>query len=125
VKVLSVDDSSIMRKIIRSALDRLGYEVLEAENGIKALEVLQQHYGDIVLILLDWNMPTMDGFTTLEEIKKDSRFQQIPVMMVTTEAERSNAIKALKAGASHYVTKPFSQEDLLKSVMECLGMGSA
>lgn len=125
MKVLSVDDSSIMRKIIRSAVDRLGYEFLDAENGNKAMELLSEHYSDIILILLDWNMPDKDGFSTLEEIRSDERFKDIPVMMVTTEAERGNIVKALKAGATHYVTKPFSQEDLLTKMMECLGMGES
>ncbi len=121
--VLSVDDSSIMRKIIRSGVDRLGFDFLEAENGVVALELLEAHYPEIGLILLDWNMPDKDGYTTLEEIKQDDRFKHIPVMMVTTEAERANIIRALKAGATHYVTKPFSMEDLLTKMMECLGMG--
>lgn len=119
MKVLSVDDSSVMRKIIKSAIGRLGYELLEAENGDQAIDLLALH-DDIGLILLDWNMPGKDGLVTLEEIKGNAQYKDIPVMMVTTEAEKTNVIKALKAGAVHYITKPFSQEDLLKSIMECL-----
>ncbi len=123
MKVLSADDSSIMRKIIGSAVGRLGYEFLEAEDGNKAIDLLTMYHKDIALVLLDWNMPIKDGFQTLQEIKKDARFKHIPVMMVTTESEKNNIIKAIQSGASHYLTKPFAQEDLLTKMMECLGMG--
>ena len=121
-KILSVDDSSIIRKIVRGAVDRLDYDFIEAADGEQALEQLALHSDDVVLVLLDWNMPVKDGFATLEAIKADPVFSNIPVMMVTTEAERENVIKAIKAGAKNYLTKPFSQEDLLSRMMECLGM---
>ena len=65
-------------------------------------------------------MPVMDGFTTLQNLKSDSRFQSIPVMMVTTEAERVNVVRAIQAGAKHYLMKPFASEDLMSKIMECL-----
>jgi two-component system, chemotaxis family, chemotaxis protein CheY len=124
VKVLSIDDSSIMRKIISKAVLELGFEFLEAENGHKGIEILSAESQDVGLILLDWNIPGQDGLTTLQEIKKDSRFSHIPVMMVTTEAEKNNILKAVQSGASHYVTKPFTQEDLMNGIKQCLGKGS-
>ncbi len=120
MKVLSVDDSAIIRKIIRGSTDVLGLEFLEASDGKEALELLGQEYQDVGLILLDWNMPVMDGFTTLQNLKSDARFQGIPVMMVTTEAERVNVVRAIQAGAKHYLMKPFASEDLMSKIMECL-----
>lgn len=123
MKMLSVDDSAIIRKIIRGASDVLGYELLEAENGSAALEVMAKEYQEIELILLDWNMPIMNGFETLIALKKDSRYQSIPVMMVTTEGEKKNIVEAVKAGAKHYLVKPFTPEDLLARMMEAMGLG--
>lgn len=121
-KILSVDDSAIIRKIVHSAVDRLGYDFLEAADGQEAMEMMPEHYQDVELIILDWNMPNKDGFQTLEELKGDSRFADIPVMMLTTESERTNVIRAIKAGAKNYLTKPFNQEDLVVRIMECIGL---
>ena len=123
MKILSVDDSTVIRKIIRSSVEVLGYDLLEASDGIEALSVLKNDYKDIELILLDWNMPGMNGFEFLEKIKGDSAFRTIPVMMVTTESEKENIVKAIQAGAIHYMTKPFTTEGLMKRVLECLGKG--
>jgi two-component system chemotaxis response regulator CheY len=120
--ILSVDDSRTMRKIIRGAVDTLGYEFLEAEDGLDALSKLQDAYQDVGLITLDWNMPVKDGYETLLDLKKDERFKEIPVMMITTESERNNILRAIQAGAKHYVTKPFNQQDLIIRMMECMGV---
>ncbi|MBX2860947.1 MAG: response regulator [Vampirovibrio sp.] len=122
MKILSVDDSAIIRKIICGCVDVLGYDFLEAENGQQALDILSDQYQDVQLILLDWNMPVMDGYETLTKLKADDRFKEIPVMMVTTESEKTNIIAAMKAGAKHYVVKPFSQEDLTSRIVECMGL---
>lgn len=122
MKILSVDDSGIIRKLIKSVADMLGYGFLEAANGQEAIEILASNYNDIALVILDWNMPVKDGFQTLLEIKEDPRFQRVPVMMATTESERSNIIRAIQAGARHYLTKPFTQEDLATRIAECLEM---
>lgn len=121
MKVLSVDDSAIIRKIIRGSAETLGLDFLEAGDGQEALNLLDDEYKDVSLILLDWNMPVMDGFTTLQYLKADERFKSIPVMMVTTEAERTNIVRAIQAGAKHYLVKPFSPEDLMSTMLECLG----
>ena len=123
MKILSVDDSAIIRKIIRSAVEVLGYDLSEASEGMEALAVLEENYENTELILLDWNMPGMNGLEFLEKVKKDSRFRNIPVMMVTTESERENIVKAIQAGAKHYMTKPFTTEDISKRILECLGRG--
>ena len=121
MKVLSVDDSAIIRKIIRGSAETLGLDFLEAGDGQEALNLLDNEYQDVSLILLDWNMPVMDGFTTLQYLKSDERFKSIPVMMVTTEAERANIVRAIQAGAKHYLVKPFTPEDLMSTMLECMG----
>ena len=122
MKMLSVDDSAVIRKIIRGASDVLGYELLEAVNGAEALEVMAQEYENVSLILLDWNMPVMNGFDTLKALKQDSRFKNIPVMMVTTEGEKTNIVESIRAGAKHYLVKPFTPEDLTARMMDSLGL---
>lgn len=123
MKVLCADDSGIMRRIIRDSVDVLGYDFLEAKNGREAMELLDQNLSEVVLMILDWNMPEMTGIEVLEKVKSDPRYQNIPVMMVTTESERENVIRAIKTGAKHYVTKPFTHEDLTTKILECLGVG--
>ena len=121
MKILSVDDSAIIRKIIRGAVEVLDFELLEASDGLEAVEVLEKEYREIALILLDWNMPGMNGLEFLKKIKGSPEFARIPVMMVTTESEKENIIKAIQAGAVHYMTKPFTIEELIKKIMQCLG----
>ena len=120
-KILSADDSLLMRTIIRRVVESLGYDFLEAADGRAALEAIESHHEDIHLVLLDVNMPEIDGFAALKAIKGDERYKNIPVMMVTTESERAQIIRALKIGAVNYVTKPFSHEELSTKIVESLG----
>jgi two-component system chemotaxis response regulator CheY len=122
-KVLSVDDSGVMRRIIGRTVDVLGYGFLEAGNGREGLEVLAKHHADIALIILDVNMPEMDGFEFLALIKANPDYQSIPVMMLTTESERGKIIQAIKAGAVNYICKPFTPEDLTVKITDSLGAG--
>ena len=114
---------AMIRKIIRGAVEVLDGDLLEASDGIEALELLEEEYRSIDLILLDWNMPRLDGMEVLKKLKADSRFRAIPVMMVTTESERSNIVKAIQHGAVHYLVKPFTIQELVKRIMESLGKG--
>ncbi len=123
MKILTVDDSRMIRVIIKNTIKSLGFDVVEAANADIALEVIEENQ-DINLILLDWNMPGMNGYELLKILKKDERFKNIPVMMVTTEGERKNVVKAIQAGAENYLTKPFTPEDLSTKVVECLGLAS-
>jgi two-component system chemotaxis response regulator CheY len=123
MKILSVDDSAIIRKIIKMAVEVIEYDFLEAASGEDALNVINEQFEDISLILLDWNMPGMDGFELLEKIKSEKKLKHIPVMMVTTESEKINIIKAIQAGAIHYVIKPFTMEEVTKKMLEALGKG--
>ena len=122
-KILAVDDSKMMLRIISSTIEMLSFEPVKAANGKEAMELLEKEGDNVVLVLLDWNMPEMNGMETLQAIKADPRFSAIPVMMVTTEGEKKNVVRAIQAGAKHYLTKPFNQQDLATRIMECLGNG--
>ena len=121
MKLLVVDDSAIIRKIIKAAADVLQMDTIEAEDGVEALEKLAEYYEEIDLILLDWNMPELNGYDVLVEIKSNDRYKHIPVMMVTTEGQKSNIVAAVRAGASNYLTKPFTVEELESKILECIG----
>ncbi|MBF0154825.1 MAG: response regulator [Magnetococcales bacterium] len=123
MKLLTIDDSKTIRRVIASIGSVLGFEVLEAENGAIGLEILRDSDNDIKLVLLDWNMPGMNGLEVLQEIKANPLTRHIPVMMVTTEGEKEYIIKAIQSGAVHYQTKPFSQEEMAARILEALGVG--
>jgi two-component system chemotaxis response regulator CheY len=120
-KILSVDDSGTMRKIIGRAIQMLGHGMLEAANGVEALKVLEASAPEVALVIMDVNMPEMDGMETLRRIKADERFRGIPVMMLTTDSDRNRIIQAIQAGAANYLTKPFSHDDLVTKIASCLG----
>ncbi len=123
MRIMTVDDSKAVREVIQNAADVLGFECIHAEDGREAMAKLDEYDGNIDLVLLDWNMPIMDGMETLESIKSHGRHKSIPVTMVTTESEREKVVAAIRAGAKNYVMKPFSQEELVNKIMESLGMG--
>lgn len=122
-QVLSVDDSGVMRRIIGRTVEVLGYGFLEAGNGLEALDVIAKHHENLALIILDVNMPEMDGFELLAKVKANPAYKSIPVMMLTTESERARIIQAIQAGAVNYICKPFQQEDLMVKIAESLGEG--
>ncbi len=114
-KVLVVDDSATIRRIIKNTLERIGYsDVVEAENGIDALTKLKE--GDISLVLTDWNMPEMDGITLVKSIRASDKFGTVPVIMVTTEAEKNEVMEALQLGVNDYIVKPFTPEILKEKI---------
>ena len=121
MKLLIVDDSSIVRKVVKAVADVLQMETEEAQDGIEALEVLSRSHKEIDLVLLDWNMPEMNGYDVLVEIKSNDNYKDIPVMMVTTEGQKSNIVAAVRAGAANYLTKPFTVEELETKIIECIG----
>lgn len=120
-KILFADDSPVIKKIVRRALEPLGFELLDANDGKEALALLTQEIDNIVLVISDWNMPNMNGFDLLKSIKADHRFKAVPVLMLTTEGEKANINKAIQAGAANYMLKPFNAPDLVKKVMQSLG----
>ena len=119
MKVLVVDDSAIMRKVIEQILEMLGHEAVPAANGVEAFERLKDH-DDVRLILLDWNMPEMNGIEFLRAVKDRPGLSKIPVIMLTTESERRKMIEAIEAGAKHYLTKPFQPETLATKILQCV-----
>src|SRR5512141_666904 len=114
VNVLTVDDSKVLRMIVTRHLKPFGVETIEAENGEVGIAKAKQTKPD--LILLDYNMPVMDGYRTLEALKADSELRHIPVIMLTTEASAETVVRLIKLGLKDYIAKPFSREDLLKKV---------
>jgi len=116
VKALVVDDSRAMRRILARYLQELGFEVVEAGSGIEAL-VLAPRIEGLRLLLLDWNMPEMDGRTLLQRLREDPEFADLPIMMVTTESEMEQVEVALQAGASEYLMKPFDRQALLEKLL--------
>ncbi len=120
MRALVVDDSRSMRSIILKQLKELGFEVYEAENGHEAMSRLHD-VKNIHLVLLDWNMPEMDGLEVLNLIRAEPAYKEVRVMMVTTESEMSRVATALEAGASEYLMKPFDREALLEKLI-LLGM---
>lgn len=120
MKLLLVDDSTTMRRIQKNLLSGIGItDVIEAEHGQEAMEKLADNM-PVDLVLLDWNMPVMDGFATLEAIRANPDYAGVKVVMCTSESEKTHVVKAIQAGASNYIIKPFTPE-LLKSK---LGLGS-
>jgi len=124
MKILSVDDSKTVRAAVRNIVEVIGVELLEAEDGLEALKVLENHEGNIDLILLDWEMPNMNGYEFLRQVKKDERFRSIPVIMLTTVSQKEKMIEAIRAGANQYITKPFTSETLLTKIVQVLGIDS-
>ena len=111
MKILTVDDFSTMRRIIRNMLRQLGYtNIVEAEDGAEALSLLQRERVDFVIS--DWNMPNMSGLELLKAIRADEHLKPLPVLLVTAEALKENVVEAVKAGVNNYVVKPFTAETL-------------
>ncbi len=113
-----VDDSTAVRMAISRNLVQLGYEVSTAADGVEALTLL--HAG-ISLILVDWNMPRMNGLEFVERLRADPRYASVNVMMVTTDTEVELILKALAAGVDEYVMKPLTQ-DILVDKLRILGL---
>ncbi len=117
MKVLVVDDSAVMRKVLIGALVQAGIkDVTQAGDGAEAVEMVGKEQFD--LVLMDWNMPNMLGIEAVKEIRATG--SKTPVIMVTTEAEKSRVIEALKAGANNYVIKPFQADTIVSKIRETL-----
>lgn len=113
MKLMLVDDSQTMRRIQKTQLNGLGItDIIEASNGEEALTQLKAAAGTIDLIMLDWNMPVMDGFTFLTTVRSDAAYKDVKIIMCTSESEKSKVVEAIKAGANNYLVKPFAPEAL-------------
>ncbi len=125
MKILVVDDFSTMRKIVRNVLKQLGYSnIEEAEDGAQAYSKLKE--GSFQFVVSDWNMPNLDGLEMLKKIRSDPDLKDLPVLMVTAEAEKDKVIAAIKAGVNNYIVKPFTAETLkqkMEQIYERLNSG--
>lgn len=120
MRLLVVDDSSTMRRIIKNTLKAIGYDdLLEAENGEGALARLESEKVD--LVITDWNMPVMNGLELVTAMRGSPTLKQTPVLMVTTVAEKEEILKAMQAGVANYVVKPFDAATLKKKIDQILG----
>lgn len=122
MNILSIDDSRTIRSTVKSIVEVIGIELLEAEDGLEGLKVLEEHSGNVDLILLDWEMPNMNGYEFLQTVKNDPRFRSIPVIMLTTVSQKEKMIEAIRSGAKQYLTKPFTSEILLTKIVQALGI---
>ena len=124
LRFLIVDDFSTMRRIVRGLLKEMGYvDADEAEDGVAALHKLRN--GRFNFVVSDINMPNMNGFQLLKEIKSDDKLKHLPVLMVTAEARKEDIVLAAQSGAAGYIVKPFTKatlEDKLTHVIQKLGL---
>jgi len=121
MRILIVDDSRIMRNIVRNTLKALKYSddvFLEAADGDQAWSVLEAE--EVSLLLLDWNMPGLNGLELVKRLRATAKFQALPIIMVTSEAAKYNVIEAVKAGVSDYLVKPVNETNLEEKLRRVL-----
>lgn len=117
MNILLVDDSRTIRNIQKNVLKQLGHtDIVEADDGVKALAIFKQHPPDLMLV--DWNMPNMDGITLIRKVRETSK--TLPIIMCTTEAEKSRVLEAIKAGVNNYIVKPFTVESLGEKISQTM-----
>ena len=122
MRALIIDDSKAIRVILGKMMKELQFEVFEASNGREALDLLSQ-IGEMGVVLVDWNMPEMNGLEFVLEVRSKVEYKDMKLMMVTTETEMSKVVKALEAGANEYVMKPFTK-DIIKEKLNLLGINT-
>jgi two-component system, chemotaxis family, chemotaxis protein CheY len=112
MRALVIDDSRAMRIIIKQILCELGIDVIEAKDGLEALEQIKNN-PDVELLLVDWNMPEMNGFDFIRAVRADRAYDGMRILMVTSEAQGEQVTRALNAGADEYLMKPFTKDVLV------------
>jgi two-component system chemotaxis response regulator CheY len=112
MRALVIDDSRVVRLLIGNILRDIGMQVVEAATGREALDQLTRS-PDVELVLVDWNMPEMNGLEFIQAVRAQPAYDALRVLMVTTETESEQVLRALNAGANEYVMKPFTKEILL------------
>ncbi len=119
LKIIAVDDSPTMRRIIINTLKRAGYEnVIEASDGKDALAKMKVE--QVNFVITDWNMPEMDGLAFVSHIRATAEFKNLPVLMVTTRSVKEDIVEAMKAGVNNYIVKPFTPETLKAKIDQIL-----
>lgn len=120
-KILVVEDEASIRTMLRVALELADFEVIEASGVSAAKKALIEKIPD--LILLDWMLPTMSGEVFTKQLKRDKRYRQIPIIMLTARAEEEHKIRGLEAGVDDYVVKPFAPKELIARIKAVLRRG--
>ena len=120
MKALVIDDSRAMRRIVSSILEGLGFEVQQATLGREGLDVLETGWLP-ELVCVDWNMPVMDGLQFVSAVRTNPAWRSMTIMMVTSESEHTQIVRALAAGAHEYVIKPFTA-DAIRDKLALLGL---
>ncbi len=122
MKILLVDQSRTIRNIQKNVLNQLGHtDIVEAEDGVQALSTFNEKTPDLMLV--DWNMPNMDGITLIRKIREINK--TVPIIMCTTEAEKTRVLEAVKAGVNNYIVKPFTVESLGEKISQTMAKASA
>jgi two-component system, chemotaxis family, chemotaxis protein CheY len=123
MRALVIDDSRATRAILRRILQQLDGEVVDANDGQHGLDVLaaEQANGGIDVVLVDWNMPVMDGLEFVRCVRADTSYDGLPIVMVTTEGDAEHLITAMEAGANEYAMKPFTAS-VIREKLELLGI---
>lgn len=119
IKILVVDDFANMRMLVHEMLKKIGYDVVEAEDGMMALKALKSQKFDVVVS--DWNMPKMTGLELLKAVRADAELAKIPFLMITAEALQEHIIAAAQAGVNDYILKPFTAEVLNGKIKKMMG----
>lgn len=117
IRVLIADDMMTMRKLVSKVCKEIGFtDLVEAVDGAAAWDVIANANPPIGLVISDWNMPNSSGLDLLKRIRTDSRFKNLPFLLVTAEAENSQVAEAVKAGVDNYVVKPFTKDTLVEKL---------
>jgi two-component system chemotaxis response regulator CheY len=120
MKILVVDDFATIRRILRTLLKKIGLtNVIEAEDGSTALNVLKKN--EVDLIICDWNMPYMSGIELLKAVKGDESLKDIPFLMLTAEGQKEKVSEAVQAGVTNYIVKPFTADGIQEKLTQIFG----
>lgn len=114
--ILAVDDSTTDRAIMKKSLRPLGVTVIEAANGVEALDMIKAGDKQIDAVLIDIEMPKMDGYTLAAEIRKYNKFKNMPLIAVTSRTSKTDRMRGVESGMTEYITKPYSPEYLMNVV---------
>jgi two-component system chemotaxis response regulator CheY len=120
MKILFVDDSGVLRRSMVKTAQAAGFKTVEAENGAEALARLRKHGQSLDLVVLDWNMPVMDGYDVLVKIRAQEEYQKLPILMATSDGVEEDVVKAIQAGAAGYLVKPFTPDKLISQIRSIL-----
>ena len=120
-KVIIVDDSEMIRNFHSYILKSIGLEIVTALDGADALEKIYSSDGELLICLTDINMPNMDGYTLIERLREDPRYEDLPIIIVSTEDEMQDKQRGFEAGANLYIVKPTDPDQLIENIRMLLG----